>query len=94
MYMYIHVSVVLYVIVYVCIIWYITCIMYPYSHYIGSGSTSVVQEARYIPKDQRVAIKRINLEQCGATIEELQVCLRPVHYIHVHVFMCYSALNV
>ena len=39
---------------------------------LGSGATSVVHVARCIPNNQKVAIKRIDLEQCGATIEELQ----------------------
>ena len=39
----------------------------------GSGATSVVQVARYVPLDRKVAIKRIDLERCGASIEELQV---------------------
>ena len=40
---------------------------------VGSGATSVVQAAHCLANDQKVAIKRIELEQCGATIEELQV---------------------
>ena len=44
--------------------------------YTGSGATSVVQAAQCLTNDQKVAIKRIDLEQCGATIEELQVQYR------------------
>ena len=41
----------------------------------GSGATSVVQVAHCIPLDQKVAVKRIDLESCGSSIEELQVCV-------------------
>ena len=39
----------------------------------GSGATAVVQVARCLKNDKKVAIKRIDLERCGSTIEELQV---------------------
>ena len=39
----------------------------------GSGATAVVQVARYLKNNTKVAIKRIDLERCGSTIEELQV---------------------
>ena len=39
----------------------------------GSGATAVVQVARCVKNDKKVAIKRIDLERCGCTIEELQV---------------------
>ena len=34
-----------------------------------------MQVARCIPLDQKVAVKRIDLESCGSSIEELQVCV-------------------
>ena len=39
----------------------------------GSGATAVVQVARCLKNNTKVAIKRIDLERCGSTIEELQV---------------------
>ena len=46
-----------------------------HSYLIGSGATSVVQVARCISNNLKVAIKRIDLERCGSSIEELQVCV-------------------
>ena len=52
--------------------------MYTYGFPTGSGATAVVQVARCLKNNMKVAIKRIDLERCGSTIEELQVSERTI----------------